>query len=372
MFSKSLSLVLVYVVTVINMVVLASPLLSVIVYFVRIENSTLIIESGVLQQIKFAFALLCFVVSALMLLYLVLDFLFGFSVRLALKGCVRYEKIKDYDFLTELFKQVKAKFGEENVKLYIKNSDEINAYAVSSFGSKAIVLTSGIINHYLEECPDPKKFLYALRSILGHEMSHLVNKDFLPTFLIMINQKATNMVSGWLLIAFNLLLRFTNMMPFAGNLSARMIRESYVLINFIVTFFNRFVVYYVYEFLRRALSRSIEYRCDMQSAKAFGGKNMAFALSMLGEGGYFTIFSTHPKTQLRMSRVQEIKISDSIVRPRFFDSLANYFSLMFLVVICLYFAKQAYVDHFVRLYLRDHEVLNHKITTLWNLISRLF
>ncbi len=372
MFSKSLSLVLVYVVTVINMVILASPLLSLIIPFLHIENSSLIIENGIFQKIKFSFALLCFLVSALMLLYLVFDFLFGFSVRSALKGCVRYEKIKDYDFLTELFKQVKTKFGENNVKLYIKNSDEVNAFAVSSLGSKAIVLTSGIINHYLEECPDPKKFLYALRSILGHEMSHLVNKDFLPTFLIMINQKATNVVSGWLLLFFNLALRFINLMPFSGELSARFVRNSYLLINFAVTFFNRFVVYYVYEFLRRALSRSIEFRCDMQSAKAFGGKNMAFALSILGESGYFTIFSTHPATQSRMSRVENVKIYDSIVRPRFFDSLANYFSLMFLVVISLYFAKQARIDYFVRLYLQDHEVLNRKITTLWSLISRLF
>ncbi|MBP7710693.1 MAG: M48 family metalloprotease [Rickettsiales bacterium] len=372
MFSKPLSLVLVYIVTVINIVALSSPFLAAIVPFVHIENNFLVIENEIFQKIKFSFLLLCFIVSFLTLVYLVFDFLFGFSVRTSLKGCTRYEKIKDYDFLTDLFKQVKAKFGENNVKLYIKNSDEINAYAVSSLGSRAIVLTSGLINHYLNECHDPKKFLYALRSIIGHEMSHLVNKDFLPTFLIITNQKITNSVSSLLFLIFSLAIRAVSMLPFGGRASAQMMRDTYSVINFAVTFFNRFVVYNVYEFLRRTLSRSVEFRCDRQSAKAFGGKNMALALSMLGESGYFTIFSTHPKTKSRMERVENIKISDAIVKPQFLDSLSNYFSLMFLVVICLYFAKQARVDYFVRLYLQDHEILNRKITTLWQLISRFF
>ncbi len=372
MFSKPISLVLVYVITIINIVVLASPLLAVIVPFVHLDNNALIIEHALFQKIKFGFLLLCFIVSFLMLIYLVLDFLFGFSVRTSLKGCTRYEKIKDYDFLTDLFNQVKTKFGEKNVKLYIKNSDEVNAYAISSLRSRAIVLTSGIINHYLNECPDPKKFLYALRSILGHEMSHLVNKDFLPTFLIITNQKITNLVSSVLFIIFNLVIRALNMMPFGGRTSSQLMRDFYLLINFAVTFFNRFVVYNIYEFLRRTLSRSIEFRCDHQSAKAFGGKSMALALSMLGESGYYTIFSTHPKTKARMARVENIKISDAIVKPQFFDSLSNYFALMFLMVICLYFAKQAHVDYFVRIYLQDHEVMNRKVATLWHLISQLF
>jgi Zn-dependent protease with chaperone function len=372
MFSKPISLILVYIITVINLVVLASPLLVAIVPFVNFSHGTLLIGGELFQRVKFAFALLCFAVSFLMLFYLVLDFLFGFSVRASLKGCKSYEKIKNYDFLTELFNQVKSKFGEKNVKLYIKNSEEINAYAISSFNRRAIVLTSGIINHYLKQCSDSKKFLYALRSIIGHEMSHLVNKDFLPTFLIITNQKVTNLVSNLLYIVFNFATRAASMMPFGGRFTAQLTRDAYFFVNFAVTFFNRFVVYNIYEFLRRGISRSIEFRCDRQSAKAFGGKNMALALSMLGEGGYYTIFSTHPKTRSRMSRVENIKISESIVKPQFFDALANYFSLMFLVVICLYFAKQAHIDYIVRRYLQNHEEIHAKVAVLWRLISKFF
>jgi Zn-dependent protease with chaperone function len=372
MFSKPISLVLVYVVTIFNLVVLLCPLLAAIAPFVNFENSVLTINSGLYQKLKFCFCFLLFLVSFLMLFYLLLDFVFGFSVAASLKKCVPYQKVKDYDFLTELFKQSKSKFGEKNVQLYIKNSDEINAFAVGSMGRKIVVLTRGLINKYLNECEDSKKFLYALRSIIGHEMSHLVNKDFLPTFLIITNQKITNFVSGILNIIFNFFANIVAFSPHGGRFAARSMSNIYTLLNFVITAFNRLIVYNIYEFLRRFLSRSIEYRCDRQSAKAFGGKNMSFALSMLGEGGYFTLFSTHPRTRLRMKKVENIKISEAIIKPNFFDSLSNYFSLMFLVVICLYFAKQAHVDLMARAYLKNHEAINRKLIALWHLVSKFF
>ncbi len=372
MFAKPINLVLVYVVTIFNVAILASPLVALLVPFVDRHTSTLTITPDMMAKIKIAVFVLLFVVSFLMLVYFVLDFLFGFAMRASLKGCQRYEKIKDYDFLSKIFEEVKDKFGEKSVKLYIKQSDEINAFAVSSLGGKAIVLTSGIIDHYLAGSNDPKEFLYALRSIMGHEMSHLVNKDFLPTFLIMANQKITNFVSHFLNIIFNFAARAVAMMPFGGRLSANLMINVYIILNFVLNAFNRFIVFNLYEFLRRFVSRSIEYRCDRQSGEAFGGKNMAFALSFLGESGYFTLFSTHPQTQKRMANVQNIEILDEVVKPRFIDSLSNYFAMMFLIIICLYFAKLGNVDIFLREYIRDHEVINQKLSLLWRLVSRLF
>ena len=372
MFAKSFNLVLVYIVTVCNVVVLASPTIAAAIPFIHFQNHKIIMDAATHDKLIMAFFVLAFVVSFLMLFYLFLDFLFGFSLRASLKGCVRYEKVKDYEFLTEIFDQVKNKFDERNVKLYIKNSDESNAFAVSSMGGKAIVLTRGLIDHYLVECQDPKIFLYALRSVIGHEMSHLVNKDFLPTFLIMTNQKITNFVSGVMYLALNIGVRLVSMLPYGGRTSSRLMTDTYMILNFVITAFNRFVVFNIYELLRRFVSRSIEFRCDRQSAKAFGGQNMALALSMLGESGYFTLFSTHPRTKSRISRVENVKASDSIIRPSFFDSLANYFSLLFLAITCLYFAKQAHVDLMVRDYLKNHEAINRKLSMLWHLVMQIF
>ncbi len=370
MFSKPVNLILVYVVTVFNIVVLISPLMLALLPLINFGHHPLAISAGTLQKIKLASYFLFFLVSFLMLFYLFLDFLFGFSVRSSLKNCKRFEKIKDYDFLSDIFDQVKTKFGERNVHLYIKNSDEINAFAVSSFNRKAIVLTHGLIKHYLVECPDPKRFLNAIRSIMGHEMSHLINKDFLPTFLIITNQKVTNFISSILSTFFSILSRVMLFIPGVKSY-AFLMNEIYRLVRFILTFFNRFVVYNIYEFLRRFVSRSLEFRCDRQSAKAFGGHNMALALSMLGKSGYFTLFSTHPNTERRIKKVQNVKMVESTIGASFIDSIANYFSIMFLMVICLYFAKEAGVDLMVRAFIRQHEVIHHKLLMLWGLIKNI-
>ena len=370
MFAKPINLILVYIITVFNIVVLASPFAVALLPLLNYAHRSFGISEGVLSEIKFAVFILLFCVSFLMLFYLFLDFLFGFSVRSSLKNCSRFEKIKDYDFLSDIFDQVKTRFGEKNVYLYIKNSDEINAFAVSSFNKRAIVLTQGLIKHYLVECPDPKRFLNAIRSIMGHEMSHLINKDFLPGFLIITNQKVTNFVSSIMSFFFRLLSRFMLFIPGVRSY-AFLMNDLYSIVRFVLTSFNRFIVYNIYEFLRRFVSRAIEYRCDRQSAYAFGGHNMALALSMLGKSGYFTLFSTHPGTARRIKKVQEVKMTESTIGARFIDSIANYFSVMFLMIICLYFAKEAGVDMIIRSYLRDHEIIHRKLLMLLGLVKNI-
>jgi Zn-dependent protease with chaperone function len=372
MFSKPLNFALVYIVTIINIVILLSPFLALSLPFIDLRGSVLIVDYSFFSKAKFVFFGICFAVSFLMLCYMVLDFFFGFSTSASLKNCTRFEKNKDYDFLNLPFNQVKEKFAQKNVKLYIKNSEEINAYAVASLGKKAIILTDGLINHYLVNSSDPKMFIYSIRSVISHEMSHLINKDFLPTFLIIINQKVTNFISTILHYAFYFLIKIMRTLRFTGDATTRFISDIYTLVNFILTSFNRFVVYNLYEFLRRFISRAVEYRCDAQAGKAFGGRNMALALSMMGEGGYFTLFSTHPSTSRRINKVQNIKIQDRIVSARFIDILSNYFSLMLLIIICLYFAKQAKIDLMVRYYIKHQHQINGKVSTFWQLINKFF
>lgn len=372
MLAKPVNLMLVYIVTIFNLVVLASPVLAALIPFLEFRSDAIIIDNELKDKVSYGILFLLFLISFLMLFYLFLDFLFGFSYRSSLKNCTPYQKIKDYEFLTEIFNQAKDKFGQRGVKLYIKNSDEINAFAVSSVGGKAVVLTRGLINHYLVECQDPQMFLYALRSVIGHEMSHLINKDFLPTFLIIVNQKITNFISSLLFISLSILVKMLNYIPYGGRASARGISESYTILNFIITAFNRFVVFNVYQFVRYFISRSIEYRCDKQSAKAFGGQNMALALSMLGDNGYFTLFSSHPRTKKRIKKVEKVESATGKIRPGFFDSLSNFFSIFFLMFCCLCFAKQASVDVIVREYVKDHEAIHQKLSLLWQLVTKFF
>jgi Zn-dependent protease with chaperone function len=371
MFTKPLNLVLVYIITIFNIAILSSPMLAVIMPFVARYHGK-ISNYDIIEKLKLAFFFLIFLVSFLMLIYMFFDFLFGFSVRASLKGCKRYDKIKDYDFLRTIFKQVQERFNEKSLKLYIKNSDEINAYAVSSLGTKAIVLTSGIIKHYLAESADSKKFLCAIRSIMGHEASHLINKDFLPSFLMITNQKITNFVSRILSVIFNFIARWISFVPYCGRLCAVLMVECCRAINLVITSFNRLIVYNLYEFLRRATSRSIEYRCDRQSAFAFGGAHMAFALSFLGKSGYITIFSTHPRTENRIKEVRNIEVRDGIINPNFIDVVFSYFSLGFLAIICVFFAKKSGVNLLIHYYLQNYESVNRKLHFLWNTFAKFF
>ena len=355
MFSKPLSLILVYLITIFNLSIVMSPFFGAIapftnLYDIDFVNRSANIDKSLLDKMMFAIMLNGFLISFFMLIYLFFDLLLGFSVRYSLKKCKRYEKVKGFDFLTDIFEQVKVKFNQPNVKLYIKGSNEVNAFAVSSLGYKAIVITNGMVNHYLKSCNGPKNFLYAMRSIIGHEMSHLINKDFLPGFLIMANQRATNFVLTITSLLFHYVVRLVSLNPYGGHFSALLMQNIYYLINFILSFFNRFIVYNLYRFLNLWISRSIEYRCDAQSAVAFGGDKMAMALSMLGKNGYFTLFSTHPSTKNRINKVVNIKSKDEIILPKIFDALSNYFAIMLLIVICLCFAEECNVDYLIRNY----------------------
>ncbi len=369
MLSKPIHFILVYVMTVLNVSLVFLPLVAAIIPFVDRQGLTISIPGAVIDKVLLIFFFLTFLVSALMLLYFVLDMVLGFSVRSSLKQCKRFEKMKEFDFLAKIFDQVKAKFDEKNVVLYVKNSNEINAFAVASFGRKAIVLTSGLIQDYLRKSENPKDFLLSIRSVMGHEMSHLINKDFMPTYMVIANESATNFVSFLLKMIFSIFSRIMLFFPYGGRIFAIFMTEIYSVLDFILRLFNKYIIHNLYEFLRKFISRSTEYRCDRQSAHAFGGQSMARSLSFLGDFGYFTIFATHPSTKSRVKKVQDVKEKKGYIRPSIVDSISNYFAFLMIVITCLYFAKQAGVDVMVRYYIRQHEQIHLKVKFLWDFLK---
>jgi Zn-dependent protease with chaperone function len=372
MLSKPFSLALVFAITACNLVFMLLPLLLVALPFVDIQGNYLVISQSLVQKAVFLFWLTMFVVVGLMSLYLFCDFLFGFSFRASLLDCIRFEKSKDYDFLAEIYKQLKEKFDYPSVKLYIKNSDEINAYAVGSLGRGAIVLTRGLIEHYLAASASPKVFLYSLRSVLGHEMSHLINKDFLPAYLIITNQKITNLFSNLLNRVFGFFIKILRIVPFCGGFISSIFRGIYIALNRFIFFFNKYVVYGIHEFLRRFASRGIEYRCDKQSGQAFGGKYMAYALSMLGKSGYFTIFSTHPSTKSRVSRVESIEVREGLILPSFVDALVNGFAFLLIFLLLCYSGQKAHFFTILRELLQENQSIYQKLSGLWHLLKALY
>ncbi|MFT6106721.1 MAG: Zn-dependent protease with chaperone function [Rickettsiales bacterium] len=342
MLSKPLSLFLVYILIICNFALLLLPFLLAILPFSQINGDEISLFRYISFSPKIALFFLIFIISFLMIIYLIIDFIFGFSVRFSLKGCKNYRK--EYGFLKGIFSDVKYMFDQPNLKLYIKNDDEVNAFAIAGMRRKAVVLTSGLINHYMSNIEDNEECLIAIRSILGHEASHLINKDYLPGMLMIINQKATNIASFVLTFVFQIFIRIFSFLKMEFFFIAIIMRFISNMTTRIVNLFNRLILMNLYQFLKNIFGRAVEYRCDRQSAKAFGGVNMAHSLSLLGKSGYFTLFSTHPATQKRIKKVQTVEEKNAIIGASFSSQFTNYVSILILPFVCATAAHLSKVD----------------------------
>src|SRR3989338_4878622 len=103
MFAKPFNLILVYIVTIFNIAILASPLLALLIPLLTRHGKTFEISNDLAQKFKLAIYLVIFLVSFFMLFYLLLDMLFGFAMRASMKNCTVYEKMRDYEFLKKIF-----------------------------------------------------------------------------------------------------------------------------------------------------------------------------------------------------------------------------------------------------------------------------
>lgn len=331
MFSKPFNLILIYILSVINLLILFLPIIF------AFSPLFLISEKQFLQGIIDISYLSFFVISSFMILYLLFDCVFGFTIWGLTKHTRLAEKYeKEFEFIPELlsnFKGLQLKFNAKNVTLLISKSDEVNAYAIGSLRKKVIVLTMGIIVYIREQCDSEEEFQIAIKAILGHEMSHLVNKDFLPTLLLFANEKATHILLRIVHLFFRLIIKLVYTMPVIGSTLYNVVSLVHRITHFIINFFHRFIILKVFSFLKLYISRKTEYRCDYQAALACGGDNTAFALSFLGKTGFITIFSTHPNTSSRIRHVKNVEQKKGRVRVSFVNRFSNVISIGILFVI---------------------------------------
>jgi Zn-dependent protease with chaperone function len=209
----------------------------------------------------------------------------------------------------------------------------VNAYAVGSFRKNVIILTMGILDDYSGRCNSREQFLKSIEGIIAHEMSHIINKDYFPSLLLVTNERALNFVSKIVLFVFNFLIKIVSFIPIVGKYLAMTIQSIYKAFNYVIGFFYGKIALNVYNFFKLQVGKQIEYRADRQAGLEVGGANMAFALSLLGKSGFFNIFSTHPRTQSRVKRVARIAADDKNIRRVFLSNTC--FFLSFVMLICL-------------------------------------
>lgn len=325
---KLLSFILVYILSIVNFAIILLPLMFFLVSIFVFKNN-LIDTQSIVSIILFVF----FIISCLMNFIILLDFLFGFSSKKFLKNTQSYEKFKEYEILTNIFNEIKIAFNRPNVKLLISNSGSVNAFAVGNMKKQYVVLTQGLINKYLLELKATDNFLLAIRCIIGHEMSHLINKDYLPTLLLEINEYSTKIVSKIIYMFFRIFLVMFRIIPFFGKIFSYIIFGLYKIINFSLLFFYKYVIIPVYKLIYLKINRSKEFRCDMQSSLVNGGLNMASALSILDDSGYITLFSSHPKTKKRINYIKNIKPINGTIKPVRGNNLINLIAVLFIILI---------------------------------------
>lgn len=331
--TKLFHFLLVYILSLINFVMMLVPLfiLSLPILYLTGQKGASIWMSVIGGS--------AFCVSAFMVIYLLLDMIFGFTVKHYTRTTLPINKagfLEGQRELVEYFEYIKTRFNMPSVELFISQDLTSNAYAVGSMRKKAVIITMGLIQRFYDQSPNKDQFLISLAGVMAHEMSHLANKDFLPGMLIYSNEIAQRFLSKifrGFIILFIFLIRI---IPYLGKLVSFFLMQIYNLVESVMGIFFRLIFMPLHHFISKWLSRSIEYRCDKDAASLFGGKNMALALSMLGKGAYFSIFSTHPRTKARIVHVQKVHIREGVIRPSLLTKGVNLAALTILLAFTYY------------------------------------
>lgn len=344
MLTKLISFLLVYILTVLNFLVFLSPLTFLFIskYFLNITEGS--------QHIQTIFLLIISAINVITIILLCFDFLFSYSVRKLTKNTVRYDKNDNYKILDKIFNTIKDKYNTKNVELYISNDDAVNAYAVGSLRRKVIILTTGILNFYASKIEDKNKLLLSIKGIMAHEMSHLINNDYFTGLLLLVNERAVKFVSHFVFIFFNVFIKLCSLIPFVGRYMVSFIVNIYNIFDFIISFFYKYILLKVYNFIKLQLSRNIEYRADKQASMVVGGINMAETLNLLGGKGYISIFSTHPLTKHRVKNVENVEISEKTIKPVFLSREMFVITLIILLCLCYFPYKMANIEALIRDY----------------------
>jgi hypothetical protein len=338
MLAKPFVFLLTFMLTIANFVFLLIPT-SIVMFPIILIFNDFFLKAG-----KDFFLLFIAFICVFTLIYMFFDMLFGFTAKFLNRRCRHISQmtaIPRHKDIMHSFEWLKKKFDmERSVLLIDTDGDIINAYAIGGSNNQTVTLTLGLIFEIHRTYEDEDMYVRAVEGVIGHELSHLANKDFLPGLLTAssyrVNDFVANMVRIVLIVLANVLL----FIPFIGWYIKLFIYKTYSLVSWLCGLFLRYAYMPIHGFLMKWFGRAIEYRCDKDSAKVVGGYSMVLGLAALGKGSYFSVFSTHPRTKSRIKKVENVRPTGEGIKPSIFNSLANGISL-FTVVVVMYSATFA-------------------------------
>lgn len=291
------------------------------------------------HQIYFSsnlFNYLIIMLLVLTILYILLDVIFGFTIKEYLKNTILVNDSQEYAEYHLIFEEVKSKFNIGEVKFLLNNNEEINAFAIATFRKNYIIVSKGMINHIDNSYEDVEDKIDALKGLLAHEFSHLVNLDFLPNLILLSGLNVSNHIDNVLKITLNIAISLISIIPIIGNLIATIVSVTYNLLHLLLQSIYTYVISPIYKLIETYLSRLIEYRSDIQSAEALGWQRIyktLYLLLLIDGKTYHSKFSTHPNTISRILKIYGVsekpnKLSISII--------SKYFGLFIICILFFY------------------------------------
>jgi|GEM_PF-2262419 len=225
-------------------------------------------------------------------------------------GCKKITRKEYKDYLMPIFEEVYTRARNEDptispdVRLFINNSNAMNAFAT---GRKTICVNKGLMDLPPDE----------IKGILGHEFGHLAHKD---TDLILVISVGNFVITVFLLIMRIFILLINLVFYILGLFFHDFVISLGAVIMHVLEMVFISAISWIWTQLGVLLcmksSRSNEYLADEFSHKLGYGEELCRALDAISDGegaeGLFaTLLSTHPDTDSRIGRLQELGV-DSI------------------------------------------------------------
>lgn len=281
------------------------------------------------------FSITLYFMFALTIIYLFLDILFGFTIKDFIKDKIDISNSKELEVFYTLFEEVIERFDIRNVEFLLDENEAINAYAVATFRKKYVIVTTGILSHITNSFDSYEEKEKCFKGLIGHELSHLINWDFLPKLILLSGQKVSQLINTLFEIIFNVLLSISNNIPIIGVFTSTILSLTYSILQFCFNFLYNFIITPIYLLIERFLGRLIEYRSDYQSAEAVGWESVylsLYTLLSLNGNTYHSKFSTHPNTVSRILNIYKIPDNNNKITA---SSFSKYFGLFLIAFISL-------------------------------------
>lgn len=352
-FANPLSVIIATLFTFINFLVILLPFHMTLLLFFNSQSNLNLSNNIFIYTMIFMFIFT--------LIYLCLDFYFGFTIKSIIKDCTEVKTLKEMAPLQALFVETLEKFELSNVTLLLKESDEVNAFAVLSLRKKYVIITTGMLSHVAQSFDSDEAKLHAFKGLIAHELSHLLNWDSLPNLILISGQVVAVALSNILTFVANIIIQIISYIP-AISLIAVIASFIFMALQFCLNMVYKYLLQPLYLLVERFLGRVIEHRSDYQSAKALNWEPIYFCLNALMtlHGNTFnSSFSTHPSTINRILHIYKTEQSPERIEVPFFS---KYFSLI-LIFSSLVFTLYILFINYSHLNYLNEQIYNFGLTS---------